>query len=127
MMAFGQDAPLVVGALAGELVSRLGLADCEFQYGPPTGDHPCVGRDGSLMAAGGERAEAADTEIDLPVWAGTQVVGRYRMSLNPGAQPTADRLLAAVGIAEQAGAALAGSPPGNAPGPGRPRRLRLVR
>jgi hypothetical protein len=126
MMAHGQDAPLVVGALAGELVSRLGLVDCEFQYGPPAGDHPCVTRDGGL-AADGSRSDAAITDVDLPVWAGTEVVGRYRMSLTAGAPPTPDRLLAAVGIAEQAGAALAGRPADPTSAPGRTRRLRLVR
>ena len=127
MMAFGQDAPLVVGALAGELVSRLGLVDCEFQYGPPAGDHPCVTRDGILVAADGGGADAAITDVDLPVWSGTEVVGRYRMRLTAGARPAPDRLLAAVGIAEQAGAALAGRPPDDTPAPGRSRRLRLVR
>ncbi len=95
MMAFGQDAPLVVGALAGELVSRLGLVDCEFQYGPPAGDHPCVTRDGILVAADGGGADAAITDVDLPVWSGTEVVGRYRMRLDcrrpPGPGPPAGR------------------------------------
>jgi hypothetical protein len=127
LMAFGHDAPLVVGALAGELVSRLGLKDCEFHYGAPLGDHPCIARDGTLVAVDGCPPEAAITEIDLPVWAGTEVVGRYHMSLKAEGPPTADRLIAAVGIAEQAGAALAGRPPDDTPAPGRARRLRLVR
>ena len=37
-----------------------------------------------------------------------EVVGRYRMTLRPGPAPDRERLVAAVGIAEQAGAALAG-------------------
>ena len=49
------------------------------------------------------------------------------MTLRDGARPGRDRLVAAVGIAEQAGAALAGGRDGPAPAPPRPRRLRLVR
>jgi Domain of unknown function (DUF4118) len=126
LMALGEDASMVVGALAGELVSRVGLADCEFEYGPPLGDRPCIARDGSLVYVGGLVHEYLAAEVDLPVWAGTDVVGRYRLSLAPGSPPTSDRLQAAVGIAEQAGAALAASRPPAEP-PVRPRRLRLLR
>jgi hypothetical protein len=126
LMAFGQDAGLVVAALAGELASRLALVDCQFGYGPPIGDCPQVSRDGRLVDLGHERSEAPVQEIDLPVWVGTEVVGRYRMTLRPGSCPDREQLLAAVGMAEQAGAALAGSPNGT-PAPNAPRRLRLVR
>jgi Domain of unknown function (DUF4118) len=129
LMAVGEDASMVVEALAGELVTRLGLADCEFLYGPPTGDSPCIARDGSLIDLGPRVVQAPVTEIDLPVWAGAEVVGRYRLSLGQGPLPARDRLLAAVGIAEQAGAALAASNSSlsPAPGPSRPRRLHLLR
>jgi hypothetical protein len=127
LMAFGEDAPMVVGALAGELVSRVGLLDCEFEQGPPTGKRPCVTRDGSLVeVAHGERP-APVTEIDLPVWTGIDVVGCFRMSLGPGPQPSRDRLVTAVGIAEQAGAALAAHRPALPPETPTRRRLRLVR
>lgn len=139
LMSFGDGADLVVAALAGELASRLALADCQFEHGPPTGDRPCVARDGRLVDLGdglradGRRPEVGDrlreapiTTIDLPVWTGMEVVGRYRMTLRPGPAPDHERLVAAVGIAEQAGAALARSWP-RPPAPNRPRRLRLVR
>jgi Domain of unknown function (DUF4118) len=124
LMSFGEEPAMVVGSLAGELVTRVGLKDCEFRYGPPTGDRPCVARDGSLLP-GDSDTDADVTEIDLPVWAGTEVVGCYRLSLSTPYPPAPDRLLAAVGIAEQAGAALAGWD--ELPPPVRPRRLRLVR
>jgi hypothetical protein len=127
LMAFGEDAQVVVGALAGELVARLGLVDCEFAYGAPGGDRPCVARDGSLVQLDGELPTGPVTEIDLPVWTGTDVIGRYRMTLGPGPLPSPDRLLTAVGIAEQAGAALAGQRPDPPSGGPRLRRLRLVR
>jgi Domain of unknown function (DUF4118) len=122
-----EDASMVVEALAGELVSRLGLVDCDFEHGPPVADRPYVTRDGSLVSFDGASSDCSLTEIDLPVWVGTEVAGRYRMQLSSGSPPSHDRLIAAVGIAEQAGAALAASPPFPPPGPGRPRRLRLVR
>ncbi len=118
---------MVVEALAGELVSRLGLADCDFEYGPLVEDGPYVARDGSLVNFDPRSSDRPLAEIDLPVWAGTQAVGRYRMHLSSGSPPSPDRLLAAVGIAEQAGAALAAGPPIAPPAPPRPRRLRLVR
>lgn len=128
MMGFGEDANLVVSALAGELASRIGVADCDFQYGPPPGDRPCVARDGTLVSLGAPVGSSAATEIDLPVWAGTDVVGCFRLQLASSSPPSADRLLAAVGIAEQAGAALATRrlSPENPP-PGRSRQLRLLR
>ena len=132
LMAVGEDASMVVEALAGELVERLGLVDCEFRYGRPAGDRPFLARDGSLIDLGTPPPQTPVTEIDLPVWAGTDVVGRYRLSLGHGPLPSPDRLLAAVGIAEQAGAALAASDlaasdASPSPPPSRPRRLHLLR
>ncbi len=71
LMAVGEDASMVVEALAGELVARLGLVDCEFRYGPPAGDRPFLARDGSLIDLGRPSPQTPVTEIDLPVWAGT--------------------------------------------------------
>jgi hypothetical protein len=120
MASFGDAAGVVVAALAGELVTRLDLRDCEFVYGPPAPGRPYIRRDGTL--AGG----TDPAELDLPVWSGNQLRGYYRLSPKSPSAPPPDRLLAAVGIAEQAGAALATQPVDPDPGPVR-RRLRLVR
>jgi hypothetical protein len=127
LMAFGEDASTVVPALARELVARLDLADCRFEVGPLSGERPYVARDGSLVGFTGRPPDARIVEMDLPVWTGHQIVGCYRMSLASGTRPDRDRLVAAVGIAEQAGAAFAASRPDGPEGPPRPRRLRLVR
>lgn len=128
LMSGGEDPSMVVGALAGELVSCVGAEDCEFQSGPPTGERPFVTRDGNLISFHRPLPGATSVEIDLPVWVGAAIVGRYRLRLASSSPPSPDRLQAAVGIAEQAGAALA---PGLAapPLPPRPRRhqLRLLR
>jgi K+-sensing histidine kinase KdpD len=126
LMAFGEDADVVVRALAGELQSRLDLADCEFEYGPPSGARLCVSRDAQLVQLSEAAPVSSASEVDLPVWLGTSVVGRYRLTLS-SSRPSRDRLLAAVGIAEQAGAALAGSHPDPLPRGGGSRRLRRVR
>lgn len=123
----GEDASMVVEALAGELVTRLGLADCDFEYGPPVAARPYVARDANLVNSDLAPSDCSLAEIDLPVWIGTEVVGRYHMKLLSGSIPSAERLVAAVGIAEQAGAALAASAPLEPPAPRRPRSLRLVR
>ena len=47
LMAVGEDASMVVEALGGELVSRLGLNDCEFEEACPRG----TGRTWPGMAA----------------------------------------------------------------------------
>ena len=123
LVAHGEDPGLVIGALAGELIGRLDLADCRFVPAPPAGDHPTVTRDGRL-----ERSGAGDLfVVDLPVWSGNAVVGRFEMEPAAGRSLPADRLLTAVGIAEQAGAALAAAPPAEPLRPVRGRRLRLVR
>ncbi len=126
LMAVGEETSMVVEALAGELASRLDLADCDFEYGPVPEDRPYVTRDGHLVNFDPRSSDGPSLEIDVPVWAGAQAVGRYRMYLSSPSPPSPDRLLTAVGIAEQAGAALAAGPPTPSP-PGRPRRLRLVR
>jgi hypothetical protein len=122
LVSLGEAAAVVVSALAGELVLRLDLRDCEFHYGPPAGDRPCITRDGRLVGTIGGRP----VELDLPVWSGEEVRGFYRLILKSAGPPPPDRLLAAVGIGEQAGAALAGQLTDPEPAP-RPRRLRLVR
>ena len=127
LMAVGEDGPMVVEALAGELVSRLALNDCEFVHGLPPGDRPYIGRDGRVVPPDGRPRDQTAGQIDLPVWTGSEVAGYYRLYLAAGPPPSPDRLLAAVGIAEQAGAALSASHAAPPTMPARPRRLRLLR
>ena len=87
LMAVGEDGPMVVEALAGELVSRLALNDCEFADGPPPGDRPYVGRDGRVVPPETGPPAGAGGQIDLPVWAGSEVVGYYRLYLSARTTP----------------------------------------
>lgn len=123
LVAVGEEGGVVAGALAGELIARLDLLDCRFDPTTPDGQRPYITREAGI--AGVEPGQPV-TELDLPVWAGDRAVAHYRLELKGGSVPSADRLQAAVGIAEQAGAALAGWPLRTAPG-AKGRRLRLVR
>ena len=127
LMAVGEDGSMVVEALAGELVSRLGLNDCEFEHSLPTGDRPYVARDGSLFTPTVNLKDRSCVRSTYPCGPAPTLSGHYRLYLSPGPPPSPDRLLAAVGIAEQAGAALAGSHSPPPPVPLPPRRLRLLR
>ena len=141
LLAHGEDTGLVIGALAGELIGRLDLVDCRFVPVPPGGDRPWVTRDGQLAPGVGAGVAAAGPGgapagpgmagegriVDLPVWSGDTAVGRFELEFGPGARPAADRLVTAIGIAEQAGAALAATPPARPLHPVRGRRLRVVR
>lgn len=117
LMAVGEDAGVIVRALAGELQAQLGLTDCEFEFGPPTGSRRCVSRDGRIVQLGTGPMLAFPAELDLPVWLGSDVVGRYSMTLGGTSLPSPDRLQVAAGIADQAGAALAGCRPDPQPDP----------
>ena len=85
LMGFGEEATMVVAALGGELVARLGLADCQFEIGPLTGERPHVTREGVVVDGHGRPPTGRLAEVDLPVWAGGELVGRYRMTLRDGA------------------------------------------
>jgi hypothetical protein len=131
LVSVGEAAGVVVNALAGELIARLDLRDCEFVYGPPEPGRPVITRDGTLDQPAGPET----TELALPVWGTDSIRGHYRLILKSPGPPRPERLLAAVGIGEQAGAALtmqlvdpepARRPGGPEPAP-RPKKLRLVR
>lgn len=127
LVATGSEVGLVIEALATELASGLSLSDCAFEPGPPEGDVAFVGRDATVVRLDGTAAAHHRDLLDLPVWSSGEIVGRFRMVLRPGTALGPAQLQLAVGIADQAGAALHGQMP---PGGGRPRRgggLRLVR
>ena len=127
LVATGSEAGLVIEALTTELMAGLSLVDCSFETGPPNGDVPFVGRDASIVCLDGSRADAAGGRLDLPVWSSGEIVGRFRLVLPADRAVGAAQLQLAVGIADQAGAALHGHVP--PPPPDAPRRggLRLVR
>jgi K+-sensing histidine kinase KdpD len=113
--AAGGSPSALIDQISAALVRLLSLRSCEFQYGvaglgqparlQSNGDVTIAGRpvnvqDGGLPAASG---------VELLVESGGRLQGRFLMQPDPAARPSREQLLVAVSLADQAGAALAGS------------------
>ncbi len=126
LVATGGESGLVIEALGAELASGLALRAWSFEMGPPTGEVPFVGRDGTVVRLDGSPLAGSEGSLDLPVWSSGEIVGRFRMVLAPQSTLGTAQLQLAVGIADQAGAALHAQAPGSPPDQPRRRGLRLV-
>jgi hypothetical protein len=127
LVATGSEVGLVLEALAAELTSGLSLRECSFEDGPPTGDVPFVGRDATIVSPDGLPPPGPEGSLDLPIWSSGEIVGRFRMVLAPETALGPARLQLAIGIADQAGAALHAQVPATPPEHPRRGGLRLVR
>lgn len=125
LIAMGSEVGLVLEALISELTSGLSLVECTFEIGPPSGEAPFVGRDGTIVRLDDSASPEVEGPLDLPVWSSGEIVGHFRMVRSPDTVLEVPQLQLAIGIADQAGAAmLAHIPPAGKP----PRRgLRLVK
>jgi K+-sensing histidine kinase KdpD len=121
LVATGEGHRLVTEALSTELVQVLELTDCCFHAAQPTGKHPSVARDGSLV---GLRPDTL-REVDLPVRSRGDVVGHYRLILGTK-RPSRQELRVALSLADQAGAAMANADHETPPPSRPPRKLRLL-
>jgi hypothetical protein len=125
LLATGEELVVVIGAVAAELTFLLGLRDCWFEAeGVPAGA-VWVGRDGDLQRPQRGRGRPPQRypglrpypgrwdEVILPVWGHGDVIGRFMMKVTPGVPLVRERLLVAVTLADQVGAALMsqGPPP----------------
>jgi hypothetical protein len=110
LAASGKDPGVVVAAASDELRELLFLRDCRFTTREP-GASARVTPTGEVRVG----AETWTTEslglptqsIDLPVRSGGWLLGHFLLTPTPGRQIPSDRLLVAVAIADQVGAALA--------------------
>jgi hypothetical protein len=128
LTATGSEARLVIEALGEELVRGLGLRECRFEHGSPSGEVPCLARDGGVTRLSPAEAGSAPDELDLPIWAAGNIVGYYRLAIdNPDGLPSKAQGRLAVNIADQAGAALAATGADPTEPSRRRRNLRLVR
>jgi hypothetical protein len=110
MLASGVGTDLVVRAVASELKGLLGLRDCWFEAA-------FLDEPGPVIEAGGEVSWGSlwwgfrslglpGKKITLFVEHRGQVLGRYVLMAEPGRRVTRQQLVAAVTLADQAGAAL---------------------
>jgi K+-sensing histidine kinase KdpD len=111
MVALGEPTDQVVIAVANELTDLLGLRSCRFEETFAEGPTPFVERQGSItwgaLRWGFRTMGLPSHEITLVVQHQGLPLGRYVLTPTPGRRVTVDELLAAVALADQAGAALA--------------------
>jgi K+-sensing histidine kinase KdpD len=112
MMATGAAANEVVAAVADELQGLLGLRNCWFETSRADKPGPTIDRDGNVSWGrlwwGFETLGLPGKEITIEVEHDQRRIGRYVLIAEPGTRVRRDQLLAAVTLADQAGAALGG-------------------
>jgi hypothetical protein len=115
LMAAGAEPDEVVDAVTQELRSLLGLRDCRFETSRPDRPGPTIDRNGNVSWGriwwGVDTLGLPGKEITIDVEHNQRRLGRYVLIAEPGTKVRRDQLLAAVTLAEQAGAALGAGVP----------------
>jgi K+-sensing histidine kinase KdpD len=115
LMAAGAPAGEVVDAVAEELRSVLRLRDCHFETSQPEKPGPTIDRNGDVSWGriwwGVDTLGLPGKEITIEVEHDHRRLGRFVLIARPGTKVRRDQLLAAVTLADQAGAALGGGTP----------------
>jgi hypothetical protein len=110
MMAGGAPADDVVTAVADELHSLFGLRNCWFETSRPGKPGPTIDRNGNVSWGrlwwGFDTLGLPGKEITIEVEHDQRRLGRYVLVAEPGTKVRRDQLLAAVTLADQAGAAI---------------------
>jgi hypothetical protein len=114
-VATGSDPQQLTGEVCGQLTRLLGLAACRFQDGAAgIGGPPRLMPDGRIITAAGQTWDAAlaglppGQDTELLAEAGGLLQGRFLLTPGTG-RPSIEQRVVAVGLADQAGAALAGA------------------
>jgi uncharacterized integral membrane protein len=114
LMAAGATPDEVVEAVADELRSLLGLRECWFDTSRPERPGPTIDRNGNLSWGriwwGVDTLGLPGKEITIEVEHDVRRLGRYALVAEAGTKVRRDQLLAAVTLADQAGAALGSGP-----------------
>jgi hypothetical protein len=115
LMAQGESSDRLVHAVALELRDLLSLRDCRFDPGPPDPALPHLDHDGSVrwgeLEWGTGTLGLPTKGVTLEAQGNGRAVGAFTMRPTPGLTIAADRLVVAVALADQVGAALAGFQP----------------
>ncbi|MFI5285268.1 MAG: DUF4118 domain-containing protein [Candidatus Dormibacteria bacterium] len=114
LMAAGAGPDEVVEAVANELRSLLGLRECWFDTSRPERPGPTIDRNGNVSWGriwwGVDTLGLPGKEITIEVEHDVRRLGRYVLVAKAGTKVRRDQLLAAVTLADQAGAALGAGP-----------------
>ena len=114
-VATGAEPRLLVDQVCVQLTRLLGLSACRFQDGAAgIGSPPRLLRDGRVVIAGqtwdaGAFGLPPGRDTELLAEAGGLLQGRFLLTPGPRAKPTPEQRRVAVGLADQAGAALVGT------------------
>jgi len=114
-VATGTEPQLLIEQLRADLTRLLGLSACRFQDGAAgIGSPPRLLRDGRVISSvrvwdPGREGLPLGVDTELLAEAGGLLQGRFLLTPGPEARPTLEQRLVAVGLADQAGAALAGA------------------
>jgi hypothetical protein len=129
LLAMGEELVMVIQSVAGEIARLLGLSNCTFETEGPDPAHSTLRRDGTLVGPLVPSAVAPTGAAELPVWGQGERLGYYVLEFAPGPLPERERLLVAVTLADQVGAAfMAQAPPALPTDPEPPpTSLRVVR
>jgi hypothetical protein len=131
LLAMGEELVMVIQSVAGEISRLLGLTDCTFETERPDPTRLTLRRDGLLSGPRAPTLAGAPVAAELAVWGQGERLGYYVLQFAPGPLPERDRLLVAVTLADQVGAAfMAQAPPPVVPDPSDPTLppgLRVVR
>jgi K+-sensing histidine kinase KdpD len=114
-VATGTEPQLLIDQVCGQLTGLLGLTACRFQDGAAgIGSPPRLLRDGRIVSAGqtwdtGHAGLPPGRDTELLAEAGGLLMGRFLLTPGAGTRPSLEQRLAAIGLADQAAAALAGA------------------
>jgi len=115
LMAQGESADQLVLAVSVELSDLLSLRDCRFDPGPPDPALPHLDHDGAVrwgaLEWGTSTLGFPHKGVTLEAHGNGRAVGAFTMIPEVGVMIGEDRLVVAVALADQVGAALAGFQP----------------
>ena len=118
LAAGGESPGRLVALVQNELTSILDLKSCRFERPPFPTALPQLRHHGVRVDAGKTEADGLNSQLELPVRGGGEVLGRFVLTMpseGTGIRLPADSRALAVALSDQLGAALAGPGRGLAP------------
>jgi Domain of unknown function (DUF4118) len=108
LVASGAGQDDVVNVVRQYLIDLLHLRDCQFDRTPADRPRFRIETNGEVLLGGAvwgvHRLGLPGREIDLPVYAGGRIVGRFVLTPTPGLAISRERRVVAVALADQVGA-----------------------